>query len=147
MLENKKSVYLKNMNHKIQLGIFMTILVVILVLAYISAQGKEGKLMGKDNKSKYGNEEEEQLKGCYDTEYCQPSMEAFYPHTRGKQNPYEMPKHNPGHDIYGYNLNNNYCRYGLGQEGIVDGENDLWRFQIYTVQPSMVNLKFQKLHM
>lgn len=85
--------------------------------------------------------------GCYAAGYCQPSMEAFYPETRGKTNPYAMPKHDPGHDIFGYSLNNNYCRYGLGQTGIVDGENDLWRFQIYTVQPSMVNLKFQKVMM
>ncbi len=83
--------------------------------------------------------------GCFDAEYCQPSREAFYPNTR--KGPYSKTPHDPGHDIYGYDLNNNYCRYGLGQEGIVDGENDLWRFQIYTVQPSMTNLKFQKVMM
>lgn len=51
---------------------------------------------------------------------------------------------NPGYDIYGHSLNDDYCRHGLDQSGIVDIENDLWRFQIYTVQPSMVNLKFQR---
>lgn len=85
--------------------------------------------------------------GCWESNFCQPSMEAFYPQARRRVNPYAMPEHDPGHDIYGYSLNNNYCRYGLDQTGIVDGENQLWRFQVYTVQPSMVNLKFQKVHM
>lgn len=57
------------------------------------------------------------------------------------------PKHNPGYDIYGKSLNSDHCRSGLDQNGIVDKENDLWRFQIYTVQPSMTNLKYQNVQM
>ena len=129
------------MDNQTQIGIFAAIVVVVIILACVSTKGKWPRVKNDKRKEKTG------LPGCYAANYCQPSMEAFYPNVRRKTNPYAMPRHDPGHDIYGYTLNNDYCRYGLGQEGIVDGENDLWRFQIYTVQPSMVNLKFQKVHM
>ena len=85
---------------------------------------------------------------CYAGIQCQPSNEAWSDKNRvNAARLFAHPPHDPGHDIYGHELNDNYCRYGLTQEGIVDGENDLWRFQVYTVQPSMMNLKFLKAQM
>jgi len=144
------------LDNQTQLGIFAAIVVVVIILTCGSIKGKclpwksdKSDKSDKTTKAVIGKDDKYSisLPGCYAAGYCQPSMEAFYPHNRYKKNPYEMPRHDRGHDIFGYGLNSDYCRYGLGQEGIVDGENDLWRFQIYTVQPSMVNLKFQKVHM
>ena len=60
---------------------------------------------------------------------------------------YAPPPHNPGFDVAGQSLEDKYCRDGLTQGGIVDGENELWRNQIYTVTPSMTNLKYQQVQM
>lgn len=54
--------------------------------------------------------------------------------------------HDPGQSVDGGDLDSSaYCRSGLDQEQVVEGENDLWRFRIYTVTPSAVNLKFYKV--
>lgn len=59
--------------------------------------------------------------------------------------PEVAPPHDPGHSVEsGAPLDADYCRWGTTPIGIVDGENDLTRFQIYTVQPSMHNLKYYK---
>ena len=139
------------LDQKTLFAIFVTIVIVVIALTCASMKGNCLPKFSKSSKSSDAEDAEDAKSpgapGCFSENTCQPSMEAFYPHSRRRQNPYALPKHDPGHDIYGYSLNNNYCRYGLGQEGIVDGENDLWRFQIYTVQPSMTNLKFQKVMM
>lgn len=59
--------------------------------------------------------------------------------------PQSPPPHNPGHAVKtGAPLNANYCRWGTNPVGIVDGENALNYFNIYTVQPSMYGLKYYK---
>ncbi len=143
-----------------QVAAFVGVVVVILIMACLSSEECRSKFSKKNPQEAAAEEEPKESEnplvgpagvpsasaGCYQENLCQPSSEAYFDKNR-RRNPYQWPKHDPGHDVYGYGLNNEYCRYGLGQEGIVDGENDLWRFQIYTVQPSMVNLKFQKVHM
>lgn len=49
-------------------------------------------------------------------------------------------------DLAGQQLtksSNTYCRDGLTMPEVVEGENDLWRFQVYTVQPGALNGKFR----
>lgn len=59
--------------------------------------------------------------------------------------PEQPPPHDPGHSVEsGAPLDAQYCRWGTTPVGIIDGENDLNYFNIYTVQPSMYNLKYYK---
>lgn len=59
--------------------------------------------------------------------------------------PEQPPPHDPGHSVEsGAPLTADYCRWGTTPVGIVDGENDLNYFNIYTVQPSMYGLKYYK---
>jgi hypothetical protein len=56
----------------------------------------------------------------------------------------------PQMDVAGHALGqsaNTYCRNGLTMPEVVDGENGLWRFQIYTVQPGVLNSKFMSVQM
>lgn len=59
--------------------------------------------------------------------------------------PEVAPPHDPGHSVEsGAPLDSQYCRWGTTPIGIIDGENDLNYFNIYTVQPSAHNLKYYK---
>jgi hypothetical protein len=51
-------------------------------------------------------------------------------------------------DLAGQQLtrsSNTYCRDGLTMPEVVEGENDMWRFQVYTVQPGALNGKFRSV--
>lgn len=60
----------------------------------------------------------------------------------------EAPPHDPGHAVEsGAPLTADYCRWGTTPVGVVEGENALRYFSIYTVVPSMYNLKYYKTHL
>ena len=77
--------------------------------------------------------------------YPQPTKNQEWSYGHEFVPPELAPPHDPGHSVEsGAPLDSQYCRWGTTPIGIIDGENDLNYFQIYTVQPSMYNLKYYK---
>ena len=77
--------------------------------------------------------------------YPEPTQNQEWSHGHQFVAPELAPPHDPGHSVEsGAPLDSQYCRWGTTPVGIVDGENDLHYFSIYTVQPSMHNLKYYK---
>lgn len=77
--------------------------------------------------------------------YPQPTKNQEWSYGHQFVAPEVAPPHDPGHSVEsGAPLDAQYCRWGTTPVGIVDGENDLNYFSIYTVQPSMHNLKYYK---
>ena len=109
----------------------------ILVLAFIAIVG--GYLWKKD--------EDPAGVGMtpFQSLYPEPTKNQEWSYGHEFEPPELAPPHDPGHSVEsGAPLDSQYCRWGTTPIGIVDGENDLNYFQIYTVQPSMYNLKYYK---
>ena len=77
--------------------------------------------------------------------YPQPTKNQEWSYGHEFVPPELAPPHDSGHSVEsGAPLDSQYCRWGTTPIGIVDGENDLNYFNIYTVAPSQYNLKFYK---
>lgn len=114
---------------------------VVFVLAIAIISVITGYLWQKDESKKTGGPSMVPLQTLYPT----PTKNQEWSYGHAFLPVEEAPPHDPGHSVVsGAPLNAEYCRWGANPTAIIDGENDLWWHNIYTVQPSMYNLKYYK---